>query len=104
MVLNGLEARVEPNGRDCALAIRAARAGDAAVMVAVEESGVGIDVADVERMFEPLYTTQPEGLGMGLAIARTIVHAHGGELRASNNRTGGATFGFIVPVDGELLR
>jgi len=104
MVLNGLEAMLEPNGRERALAIRTARAGDTAVMVTVEDSGVGIDADDVERMFEPLYTTKPGGLGMGLAIARTIVQAHGGQLRASNNRTGGATFGFTVPVDGELLR
>jgi two-component system sensor kinase FixL len=101
MVFNALEAMVEPNGRDRALAIRTARAGDAAVMVAVEDSGVGIDVDDVERMFEPLYTTKPEGLGMGLAIARTIVYAHGGQLHASNNAAGGATFGFTLPVHGE---
>jgi signal transduction histidine kinase len=101
MVFNGLEAMVEPNGRDPALAIRTARAGDAVVMVTVEDSGVGIDVDDVERMFEPLYTTKPEGLGMGLAIARTIVHAHGGRLHASNNAAGGATFSFTLPVCGE---
>jgi two-component system, LuxR family, sensor kinase FixL len=70
----------------------------------VEDSGVGIDVDDVERLFEPLYTTKPEGLGMGLAIARTIVHAHGGQLRASNNASGGATFGFTLPVCGEPAR
>ena len=104
IVLNGLEAMVEPDGRDRALAIRTARAGDAAVMVTVEDSGVGIDVADVERMFEPLYTTKPDGLGMGLAIARTIVHAHGGQLRASNNAAGGATFGFTLPVCVEPRR
>jgi signal transduction histidine kinase len=98
MVLNALEAMVEPNGRDRALAIRTARAGDAAVMITVEDSGVGIDVDDVEQMFEPLYTTKPEGLGMGLAIARTIVHAHGGQLRAGNNTAGGATFGFTLPI------
>jgi signal transduction histidine kinase len=101
MVLNGLEAMIEPNGRERALAIRTARAGETAVMVAVEDSGVGIDGNDVERMFEPLYTTKPEGLGMGLAIARSIVHAHGGELRASNNSAGGATFGFTLPVCGK---
>jgi len=104
MVLNGLEAMLEPNGRDRALAIRTAREGDAAVMITVEDSGVGIDVDDVERLFEPLYTTKPEGLGMGLAIARTIVHAHGGQLRASNNVSGGATFGFTLPVSGEPAR
>ena len=104
MVFNGLEAMGEPTGRERALAIRTARAGDEAVMVAVEDSGVGVDAGDIEKLFEPLYTTKPEGLGMGLAIARTIVHAHGGQLRASNNPAGGATFGFILPASGEPSR
>jgi signal transduction histidine kinase len=104
MVLNGLEAMVEANGRERALALRTTRTGDAAVMVTIEDSGIGIDVDDVERMFEPLYTTKPEGLGMGLAIARTIVQAHGGQLHASNNAAGGATFGFTLPVCGEPPR
>jgi two-component system sensor kinase FixL len=104
MVLNALEAMVEPTGREPSLTIRTARAGVAAVMVAVEDSGVGIDADEIERMFEPLYTTKSEGLGMGLAIARTIVHAHGGELRASNNAAGGATFGFTLPACGEPAR
>jgi signal transduction histidine kinase len=101
MVLNGLEAMVELEGRERGLALRTARAGDAAVMVVVEDSGPGIDVDALERMLEPLYTTKPEGLGMGLAIARTIVQAHGGQLHASNNAAGGATFGFTLPVCGE---
>jgi two-component system sensor kinase FixL len=56
---------------------------------------------DVERIFQPLYTTKAEGLGMGLAIARTIVHAHGGQLRASNNAGGGATFEFTLPAEAD---
>ena len=102
MVLNGLEAMVEPNGGgDHALVIRTSRAGDAAVMVAVEDAGAGIDMEDIERMFQPLYTTKPEGLGMGLAIARTIIDAHGGQLRASNNVGAGATFQFTLPAAAE---
>src|SRR5919201_769578 len=104
IVLNALDAMVEPNGRDRALPIRTARAAAAAVMVAVEDSGVGVDVEDVERLFEPLSTTKPEGLGMGLAIAPTILRAHGGELRASNNAAGGATFTFTLPVCGKPTR
>ena len=50
-------------------------------------------------MFQPLYTTKPAGLGMGLAIARTIVEAHGGRLSAVNNEGGGATVRFTLPVD-----
>jgi len=95
---------VEPNGRAHALVIRTSRAGDAAVRVAVEDSGAGIDMENVERLFQPLYTTKPEGLGMGLAIARTIVDAHGGRLRASNNAAGGATFQFTLPVAADRGR
>ena len=104
MVLDGVEAMGEPNGRPHALVIRTARAGAKAVDVAVEDSGAGIDVHDVDRLFEPLYTTKAEGLGMGLAIVRTIVDAHGGRLRASNNVGGGATFQFTLPTDAERAR
>lgn len=99
IVLNGLEAMGEPSGRDHALVVRTARAGTAAVGVAIADEGKGIDPANVDRLFQPLYTTKPDGLGMGLAIARTIVDAHGGELRAFNNPDGGATFEFSLPVD-----
>jgi signal transduction histidine kinase len=99
IVLNGLEAMSEPNGCDHALVIRTSKVGTAAVRVAIEDSGSGIDPTDVDRLFQPLYTTKTEGLGMGLAIARTIVDAHGGELRAFNNPGGGATFEFSLPVD-----
>jgi signal transduction histidine kinase len=101
IVLNGLEAMSEPNGRDHALVVRTARVGATTVSVAIEDSGSGIDPTDVDRLFQPLYTTKPEGLGMGLAIARTIVDAHGGELRAFNNPDGGATFEFSLPVDAK---
>ncbi len=100
VVLNGIEAMREANGRDPALAIRTFGAGAQSVTVAVEDAGPGIDLRDVERIFEPLYTTKREGLGMGLAIARTIIQAHGGQLRASNNAAGGATFEFTLPAAG----
>jgi C4-dicarboxylate-specific signal transduction histidine kinase len=100
LVLNGLEAMREVNGRDPALVIRTSRAG-ATVTVAIVDSGTGIEMQDVERIFQPLYTTKTEGLGMGLAIARTIIDAHGGQLRALNNVAGGATFEFTLPVDAD---
>ena len=98
VVLNGLEATSASNGHARGLVIRTSTDGEN-VVVAVEDSGPGIDMADLDRLFEPLYTTKPEGLGMGLSIARTIVGAHGGELRASNNLAGGATFAFTLPYD-----
>ena len=73
-------------------------------MVAIQDTGIGIDETVVDRMFQPLYTTKAQGLGMGLAIARTIVQAHGGRLGAANNAHGGATVHFTLPVDAGKAR
>jgi signal transduction histidine kinase len=67
-------------------------------VVVVEDSGVGIEGADLDQVFHAFYTTKPDGLGMGLAIARSIVEAHGGQLEAKNNPQGGATFSFTLPA------
>lgn len=104
LVLNGFEAMREPCAGDRTLVIRTARDGPAAVRVEVQDSGIGIDEKNVDRMFQPLYTTKAEGLGMGLAIARTIVDAHGGRPGAANNVHGGATFHFTLPVGTEDTR
>jgi signal transduction histidine kinase len=101
LVLNGLEAMREPHTGDRILIIRTTRDGAGAVRLAVQDSGIGIDETNVDRLFQPLHTTKAEGLGMGLAIARTIVDAHRGQLGAANNGPGGATFHFTVPVDTE---
>ena len=99
LVQNGLEALRPPSAGPRTLVIRTARDGAAAVTVAVQDSGTGIDEKDMERIFEPLYTTKADGLGMGLAIVRTIVDAHDGRLRAANNEHGGATVHFTLPVE-----
>ena len=101
LVLNGLEAMPESAAGDRTLLIRTARDGAGAVRVEVQDAGGGFDEKDADRMFQPLYTTKAHGLGMGLAIVRTIVEAHGGRLTAVNNERGGATFHFTVPVDPE---
>jgi signal transduction histidine kinase len=80
------------------LVLRTESGGPATVVVAVEDSGVGIDEADLDHVFHAFYTTKPDGLGMGLAIARSTVEAHGGHLEARNNPAGGATFSFTLPV------
>jgi signal transduction histidine kinase len=91
----------EPGSGDRTLVIRTARDSAAAVGVSIEDSGSGFDETDTDRMFQPLYTTKTEGLGMGLAIARTIVGAHGGRLEGANNAEHGATFHFTLPVRQE---
>jgi signal transduction histidine kinase len=99
LVLNGLDAMREPGANDRRLVIRTFRESAAIVGVAVKDAGPGIAEQDAERIFEPLYTTKRDGIGMGLAIARTIVDAHGGRLTAENNADRGATFQFTLPVE-----
>jgi signal transduction histidine kinase len=101
LVLNGFEAMREPSAERRSLVMQTKRDEPGNVRVAVHDSGTGIDEKDVEALFEPLYTTKAEGLGMGLAISRTIVDAHGGRLGASNNPSGGATFYFTLPAGTE---
>jgi signal transduction histidine kinase len=98
LVLNGLEALRPPWAGARTLVIRTGRDGAAAVSVTVQDSGPGIDETNMSRIFEPLYTTKAEGLGMGLAIARTIVDAHSGRLVAATNEQGGATVRFTLPA------
>jgi two-component system sensor kinase FixL len=104
LVLNGLDATSEPGAGDQSLVIRTFADGPAVVGVAVQDAGPGIPEKDAEHIFEPLYTTKADGIGMGLAIARTIVDAHGGRLTAANNEKGGATFQFTIPVDKAAAR
>ncbi len=74
---------------------------DRTVKVAVTDSGTGIDEHNVDRLFEPFYTTKPEGMGMGLSLSQTIIKAHGGKMGAMNNPSGGATFFFTMPTNRE---
>ena len=101
LVLNGLEAMPESTTGGRSLVIRTALDGPGTITIEVQDAGSGIDETDVDRLFQPLYTTKAQGLGMGLAIVRTIVETHGGRLGAVNNERGGATFQVTLPVDTE---
>src|SRR5262245_25582412 len=98
LLLNGMEAMRTVTERPRALIVRAQPAEDAAIRVAVEDAGVGIAPQDLERMFTPFFTTKPEGMGMGLAISRSIVEAHGGRLWAAPNVGPGVTMYFTLPT------
>ena len=67
------------------------------VLTSVEDSGTGIDAEVLGRIFDPMFTTKPQGMGLGLSICRSIVEAHGGRLWASPNPTGGSIFRFSIP-------
>ena len=71
---------------------------DGDVQVSISDCGRGIPLEQMDRLFEPFYTTKAQGLGLGLTICRSIVAAHGGELWAENNATGGATFCMSLPA------
>jgi signal transduction histidine kinase len=71
------------------------------VSVAVSDSGEGLDPANLERVFDAFFTTKPDGMGMGLAISRTIVEAHGGRLWATKNSPQGTVFQFTLPRNAE---
>ena len=68
------------------------------VTVSVRDKGIGLAPDTVSQMFNPFYTTKRKGLGMGLAISRSIIEAHGGQIWAKNNIDGGATIYFTVPM------
>jgi PAS domain S-box-containing protein len=97
LVLNAADAMADLKPESRKVIVLTEREDGGEARVAVRDFGTGLDEQDLHRIFEPFYTTKPEGLGMGLAICRSIVEAHGGRLRASNNPDRGATFMFTIP-------
>jgi PAS domain S-box-containing protein len=97
LILNAAEAMgsVEAKTRDLLISTEQHRTG---VLVAVRDSGPGIDPAHLDRVFEAFYTTKSRGVGMGLSICRSIIDAHGGRLWAEANEPRGAVFQFTLPA------
>lgn len=74
--------------------------GDGTVGMSVRDYGVGVSEEMRDRLFDPFFSTKTEGLGMGLAIVRSIVESHGGTITVENARGGGTRFEFVLPVNG----
>jgi signal transduction histidine kinase len=99
LVLNAMDAMQNARADRRSLLLRTARDGAKTVRVEVSDSGAGVSEGDLGKIFQAFYTTKADGMGLGLAITRSIVEAHGGRLEARNNADGGATFSFTLPVD-----
>ena len=101
LILNAVEAMssVEDGVRE--LSIRTEQSQTGGILVAVHDSGPGIDPGNLERVFEPFYTTKTSGVGMGLSICQSIINSHGGRLWVAPNEPRGAVFQFTLPVAQE---
>ena len=99
LMMNALDAMSAVADSPRVLRIRTNTYESAAILVAFQDSGVGLNPEQMERLFEAFYTTKPEGMGMGLSISRSIVEMHGGRLWATPNDGPGATFQFTLPIE-----
>jgi C4-dicarboxylate-specific signal transduction histidine kinase len=98
LILNGMDAMANGENADRLLVVQAAQDDTGNIEVAVRDSGTGIAPDKIKLLFEPFFTTKADGMGMGLAISRTIIEAHGGKIWAENNPHKGATFKFTLPA------
>jgi len=98
LVNNAFDAMAETQSEHRKIEISTEGNGDGAVRVGVRDYGIGIRNEARERLFERFFTTKDEGLGMGLAIVRSVVEAHGGKIEAEDVEGGGARFYFTLPI------
>jgi len=98
LIMNAVEAMSETSDDRRQLLIRTDTDESEGIVVGVQDSGPGVKPEDLHRLFTPFYTTKPQGMGMGLAICRSIIEAHGGKLRVMANEARGATFQFTLPT------
>src|SRR5262245_45273406 len=102
LMINALEALEPVSGRVKRLSVRSSRAEEHPVVIQISDNGIGLD--DSVAAFEPFVTTKPEGMGLGLAICRSIVAAHEGTLSAERNSGFGTTFTVTLPLRPEASR
>jgi PAS domain S-box-containing protein len=99
LMMNGMESMSTISTRPRLLTISTAREDSGNVLISVQDAGLGLDANDTHRLFEAFYSSKPQGMGMGLAISRSIIEAHGGRITAANNSDHGATFRISLKAD-----
>jgi PAS domain S-box-containing protein len=102
LIVNALEAMGADNEGPKELLVSTGRVEPSGALVAVHDTGPGLEAVMLERVFESFYTTKPSGLGLGLSICRSIIEAHGGRLWVSTNQQRGATFQFTLPCEANI--
>jgi signal transduction histidine kinase len=98
LIMNGIEAMKAVAAQTRELRVSSTLAEQGSVLVAVEDTGTGLDPAIEQRIFETFFTTKFDGLGMGLSICRSIIEAHGGRLWVSPCAPHGTVLRFTVPI------
>ncbi len=101
LVQNGIQAMSDLTDRPRRLVIRSELTPEGEVLIAVRDSGTGIDPKDQKRIFNAFFTTKAQGMGMGLSISHSIIESHGGRLWANNNSDYGATIQFTLPANSQ---
>lgn len=104
LVINAVEAMAGVEDRPCELVVSVKSSVAAGVLVAVRDSGAGIDPNHIDRICDAFFTTKANGVGMGLSISRSIIEAHGGRIWATRNDGPGLTVQFSLPVDATNSR
>jgi PAS domain S-box-containing protein len=99
LIMNGIEAMAAVIGRPRLLGVQSRIDESGDVLVAVSDSGTGFGL-ELDRVFNPFFTTKANGMGMGLSISRSLVESHGGRLWAAPNSPHGAVFSFTLPATG----
>ncbi len=98
LIINAIEAMSPHAAGARDLLIRTAKTKSGGVLVAVRDSGPGVDPANLERIFDAFFSTKADGLGMGLSICRAIIQAHGGRLSATRGAARGTILQFALPA------